>query len=282
MSGTVNIARGIFTDAAFKDQPLTEREAFMWLIMEASYTRREKRIGSAAVWLDRGQLATSVRFMADAWKWPKSTVCRFIERLKKRDMIGTGIGTGVTVITICKYEEYQNAHGAIGTHKKQKRDSSGTAAGQQRDKPNTGNTGNTEDRDTNVSLVLFAPEPDQTEAAISKYNEAAKAIGWPIVQRISPARKAALKARLKDCGGIEGWTDAIQKAVDSDFLCGRTDKAWTGFGFDWLTKSANFTKLMEGNYANRTDNQKHSNTHATGREIAFAAGAIRTPSVDCF
>ena len=112
----------------------------------------------------------------------------------------------------------------------------------------------TEDRDTNVSLVLFAPEPDQTEAAISKYNEAAKATGWPIVQRISPARKAALKARLKDCGGIDGWTDAIQKAVDSDFLCGRTDKSWMGFGFDWLTKSANFTKLMEGNYANRTGN----------------------------
>ena len=138
MSGTVNISRGIWNDTAFKDEPFTEREAFMWMIMEASYKPREKRVGSAVVHTERGQLATSVRFMAEAWNWSKSRVDRFLKRLENRDMIGTECGTGINVITICKYDEYQNPAGDIGTPQFENRDSSGTAAGQQRDKPKKG------------------------------------------------------------------------------------------------------------------------------------------------
>lgn len=132
MSGTVNIARSLFHDAAFKDQPFTEREAFMWMVMEASWKDREKRIDNKVVSLKRGQLAASIRFMAEAWSWEKSTVDRFLKRLKNRDMIGTDSGTGVNVITICKYSEYQGGDHDGGTDKKEKRDSSGTAAGQTR------------------------------------------------------------------------------------------------------------------------------------------------------
>lgn len=138
MSGTVNISRSIWTDAAFKDEPMTEREAFVWIIMEASYKPREKRVGAVTVNLERGQLVTSVRFMCEAWNWSKSRVDRFLKRLEKRDMIGTDSGTGINVITVCKYNDYQNAPAGSGTPKLQKRDSNGTAAGQQRDKPNTG------------------------------------------------------------------------------------------------------------------------------------------------
>jgi hypothetical protein len=138
MSGTVNISRRIWSDTAFKLEPFTEREAFMWIIMEASYKPREKRIGNVVVDLTRGQLATSVRFMCVAWNWSKSRVDRFLKRLENRDMIGTESGTGINVITVCKYDEYQNTPNGSGTAKSGKRDSSGTAAGQQRDKPNKG------------------------------------------------------------------------------------------------------------------------------------------------
>lgn len=138
MAGTVNISRGIWQDTAFKDEPFTEREAFMWMIMEASYKPREKRVGSAVVHTERGQLATSVRFMAEAWNWSKSRVDRFLKRLENRDMIGTESGTGINVITICKYDEYQAPVISGGTPKEEKRDSSGTPPGQQRDKPKKG------------------------------------------------------------------------------------------------------------------------------------------------
>ena len=129
MVGNVNISRGIFTDEAFKGQPLTEREAFVWLVMEASWKSRVKHVGNEIFSLQRGQLAASVRFMANAWGWEKSTVDRYLKRLKKRDMIGTVSGTGCNLITICNYNKYQGGEKAIGTAKieesGQQRDSSG-------------------------------------------------------------------------------------------------------------------------------------------------------------
>jgi len=72
-------------------------------------------------------------------------------------MIGTDSGTGINVITVRKYNDYQNAPAGSGTPKLPKRDSNGTAAGQQRDKPNTGliPEGIQKKEDTNVSLYGF-------------------------------------------------------------------------------------------------------------------------------
>ena len=136
MTGTVNISRTIFEDAAFKSEPFTEREAFIWMIMEARYScePKERRVGGAVVTVGRGQFAASVRFMAEAWGWTKSRVDRYLKRAAGMKLVCVESGTGVNLITICEYEDSQNAPKSAG----QQRDSSGTAAGQQRDKPNTG------------------------------------------------------------------------------------------------------------------------------------------------
>lgn len=163
VSGTVNISRDIWRDTAFKAQPFTEREAFVWMIMEASYKARDRRVGNVSVHLERGQLASSIRFMADAWDWQKSTVDRFLKRLENRDMIGTDSGTGVNVITICKYDEYQSKPNESGTTEFKNRDSSGTAAGQQRDKHNKGLIPD-EIRGQDTLFGEDAPKPKKTKA----------------------------------------------------------------------------------------------------------------------
>lgn len=108
MSGTVNISRCIWSDTAFKSEPFSEREAFMWMIMEASWKDRTKRVDNFVVELARGQLAASVRFMAKAWGWTPAKVQRYLDRIEKLKMIYRKTDTGVTVITIGKYDEYQN------------------------------------------------------------------------------------------------------------------------------------------------------------------------------
>jgi hypothetical protein len=108
--------------------------------MEASYKPRERRILNTTAHTDRGQLFVSVRFMAEAWDWSKSTVDRFLKRLEKRDIIKIESGTGGNIITVCDYDEIQNTPNYNGTASGhdagQQRDTGGTAAGQQRDKPN--------------------------------------------------------------------------------------------------------------------------------------------------
>lgn len=126
MSGTVNIARSIFDHATFADEAKTEREAWIWMIMEASWKPRTRRVGNAIVETERGQLAASVRFLASAWKWTAPKVQRYLKRLEKMEMIRSQADTGVTVITICNYDEYQSPTKASDTDAIQQRYSSDT------------------------------------------------------------------------------------------------------------------------------------------------------------
>lgn len=107
MSGSVRISRDLFEDTAFKREPFTEREAFVWLIMEASFKPRMKRVGTAEISLERGQLVASFRFMAEAFQWSEARVRRYFQRLKNRRMIDAATDAGINVVTVCKYEDYQ-------------------------------------------------------------------------------------------------------------------------------------------------------------------------------
>ena len=135
-----------------------------------------------------------------------------------------------------------------------------------------------------------APEPSVTinEPSVEKYsageafdlwNEFADRNGWAKVQDRNKSRTAAVKARIQTVGGLAGWVAALEKAEQSDFLCGRSANAWGRFGFDWMTKPANFTKLMEGNYDNR-DHQRIAarNDAGSSRPGAGMAQAFATVS----
>ncbi|OOY20867.1 hypothetical protein BMI86_10195 [Thioclava sp. DLFJ5-1] len=128
--GTINIARDLWDDPDFPNEKFSEREAWIWLIAEAAWKPRQKRVASCVFDLQRGQVALSVRFAAQAWGWSKSRVQRFLQRLVERDKVVTQSGTGATIVTICNYDEYQFGQQASGTATGHGRDSSGTAAGQ--------------------------------------------------------------------------------------------------------------------------------------------------------
>ena len=277
MSGGVIIARNLWDDPAFQNEPFSEREAWVWLICEAQWKPRERRVGKVIVQLDRGQLAHSTRFLAEAWKWSHAKVRRYLDRLEKLKLIRRESGTGVSVVTLCKYNEYQLTPQPSGTEAAQKRHRSGT----NHNKDEIREEG--KERDTNVSLDLSPPEPASPIAeAVKVYNDAAEQAGWPRVQKMTPTRSKAIKARLSECGGVEGWRIAMDKGKASDFLTGRATGT-TPATFDWLSKQSNFAKLMEGNYDNRPNTtRRNSPSYTTAREIAFAAAAIRSPRDDCF
>lgn len=144
-----------------------------------------------------------------------------------------------------------------------------------------------EEEDTDVSFSGASHRPlDDISKAVHDYNDAAERSGWPTVQKMTDARRRALRSRLKDCGGNEGWKAAMSRAEASDFLCGRSANPWTGFGFDWIAKPANFNKLMEGNYDNRPQSPQHNrqtaHSDALREQLAFAGRARRTSDASCF
>lgn len=105
--GVFALDRGWFDHPSFAREPFTEREAWAWLIAEAAFKERTKRIGSVVVKLDRGQVAASLRFMADKWDWSEPKVRRFLKRLKTDAMLTGETTQGITVLTICNYAKYQ-------------------------------------------------------------------------------------------------------------------------------------------------------------------------------
>jgi hypothetical protein len=99
-----------------------------------------------------------------------------------------------------------------------------------------------------------APKPKRDnpdlKAIVDGWNELAANVGLPAIQHLTGTRKTLMRARWHWVGGMDGWNALIEKIRASDFLTGRSGKFQATF--DWVLKPANLTKVMEGNYDNRT------------------------------
>lgn len=105
--GVFAIDRGLFEHSFFRDEPFTEREAWAWMIGQAVWQPGKRRVGRTVFDLKRGQLVHAIRFLAVKWQWSESRVRRFLERLRNEAMIDALPSSEATLITICKYDEYQ-------------------------------------------------------------------------------------------------------------------------------------------------------------------------------
>lgn len=151
--------------------PLCRAAAWAWLIESACWKQTRTSIKGNVVMLERGQLSYSVRYLADAWQWPKSVVGRFIDRLETETMIRTDNGTGQLIITICNYDRYQASEektGTVnGTH-------SGTGAGQERDGSGTNKNKGNKDNNTEAK-ASSGQEPPEDDLKMVIFS---KGLGW--------------------------------------------------------------------------------------------------------
>ncbi len=113
--GYICLNRGALHHEFFRRKEHSEFEAWVWMLTEASWKPRTRRVGDFFVELQRGQLAASVRHLATIWKWSVGKVQRFIGRLKFETMIDVQNDTGISVITICNYDKYQTGSADVDT-----------------------------------------------------------------------------------------------------------------------------------------------------------------------
>jgi DNA-binding transcriptional regulator YhcF (GntR family) len=116
VSGYALIHRTLLGHPAFRND--SEAMAFAWLIVKASWRPTSVRYKGHRIQLERGQVAVSVRDMAAALDRDKAWVERLWRRLKRETMIETAGETGVSVVTICNYDDYQAASVAGETPRK--------------------------------------------------------------------------------------------------------------------------------------------------------------------
>lgn len=72
----------------------------------------------------------------------------------------------------------------------------------------------------------------------------------PKVKSMSPGRKTALRARMRDEFWQANFRAAVGKVLLSSFCMGESERGWRA-DFDWMLRPDSVAKLMEGKYDNR-------------------------------
>lgn len=103
------------------------------------------------------------------------------------------------------------------------------------------------------------------ELAFEAWNALAAALGLPRAQFLTPERRRKIRTRLAECGGLDGWRDALAKIRGSPWCQGENDRGWRA-DLDFLLQRKSFTKLMEGSYdgrSGRAQTAKRNSIHDT-------------------
>ena len=109
--GFLRLNRRFFSNEMWKvAREFSECEAWLDLIQSARFEATDKAyselIGGREISYTRGQYPASISFLMKRWQWYEKKVRYFLAKLKKRGMITTCNKQGMTVITLCKYDEY--------------------------------------------------------------------------------------------------------------------------------------------------------------------------------
>lgn len=123
------------------------------------------------------------------------------------------------------------------------KDSAADAAGLPADSPNPpGPAGD----DTPPPGSAPPPSPRIDYIAVMNDFNARFAGKLPAVSRMTDSRRAAVRARIAECGP-ESVTAVFDAIAASPFLCGANDRNWRA-DFDWVFKPKNYVKILENNY----------------------------------
>jgi hypothetical protein len=108
MSGWIAISRDIFKHEFFAREPMSEREAWVWMIARAAWEPTRHKVGNDMLDVPRGSFFCTLRELQQSWGWGSDFRVRtFLKRTQAERMIDTKTNAGKTQITICNYDEYQ-------------------------------------------------------------------------------------------------------------------------------------------------------------------------------
>ena len=97
-----------------------------------------------------------------------------------------------------------------------------------------------------------------------------------MVVNMTEARRKAVKARIAQYDKETVFT-VLKKVAASPFLLGCNDRNWK-CDFDWIFKAGNFTKILEGNYDEKRNNNTTGGRKESVSRLKGLAEAILTDS----
>ncbi|MDD6211290.1 MAG: hypothetical protein PUB21_11880 [Bacteroidales bacterium] len=118
--GFIKLSRKFFSNTMWNEaRTYSSCEAWLDLIQSARFeaTPLTESIGGREISYSRGQMPASIRFLSKRWNWSEKKVRSYLSRLKKEKMISTESNQGVNIITLLKYDQYNDSGTTKGTDK---------------------------------------------------------------------------------------------------------------------------------------------------------------------
>lgn len=113
---------------------------------------------------------------------------------------------------------------------------------------------------TNVDIPESEKQASRTHIDYKKivefFNSETKGVFGVVRYPLSSKRQDSIRARIRE-HGQDAFIEMVRKAALSEFLKGNNNRGFQA-SFDWLIKPSNFQKTIEGNYDNRSKENKRS------------------------
>ncbi|MBQ2395939.1 MAG: hypothetical protein II304_02685 [Bacteroidales bacterium] len=118
-NGSISIHRKIFLNRfspVHRKDAFTEFEAWIWMLASAFFFTKETEIFGLNLEIERGSFATTIKHLADTWKWSRNKVYRFLDELEKDRAITLKKSTQLctqlrsqkcTLVKINNYDDFQ-------------------------------------------------------------------------------------------------------------------------------------------------------------------------------
>ena len=111
-SGYILLYRSFWNNPLYEGERFDTRSAWLYLFSHANYKKNAIKTTGGVVSVGRGQLFTTIRYLALIFQWDKDTVSRFLHKLEKAGMITRMKSNHGTLITIVNYNKYQGSSGS--------------------------------------------------------------------------------------------------------------------------------------------------------------------------
>ena len=79
------------------------------MLLSANYKNKKIPFENGFIEIEKGQTLTSIKQLAERWKWSRHKVSDFLNRLEQDTMIVQVRDTKKTLVSIVNYSKYQDA-----------------------------------------------------------------------------------------------------------------------------------------------------------------------------
>lgn len=108
MEGWISIHRQIKENWVWKNnEPFDKRSAWIDLILTVNHKSKKIPFENDFIEIERGQTLTSIKHLAERWKWSRHKVSDFLDQLEQDTMIVQVRDTRKTLVSIVNYDKYQ-------------------------------------------------------------------------------------------------------------------------------------------------------------------------------